>query len=104
MWVYFLECRGGGIYTGIAKDVAGRYEKHVQGKGAIWTRLNPPVRFLAAKEFENDTEARQLEYSLKQLSRAEKLKVVKQFKKEGISVLPATGNKSLSGKRNNNAS
>lgn len=87
MWVYFIECRGGGIYTGIAIDVAARYEKHKAGKGAIYTRLNPPVRFLAAKQFV-DTEARQMEWQLKQLTRKEKLKVVQEFKKTGIRSLP----------------
>ena len=88
MWVYFIECRGGGIYTGIADDVAERYNKHVKGKGAKYTRLNPPVRFLAAKEFSDATEARQLEYQLKRLTRDQKLAVVKQFGKEGIKSLP----------------
>jgi putative endonuclease len=88
MWVYFIECRGGGIYTGIAIDVADRYEKHVQGKGAKYTRMNPPVRFLAAKEFADATEARQLEWRVKRLSRDDKLKMVKEFKKSGIGSLP----------------
>ncbi|MGA2400551.1 MAG: GIY-YIG nuclease family protein [Syntrophobacteraceae bacterium] len=84
MWVYFIECEGGSIYTGIAKDVAERYEKHVNGKGAIYTKLNPPVRFLAAKEFQDDTEARKLEWKLKRLSREKKMQVVEEFRKNGI--------------------
>ena len=43
-WLYVLECRGGVLYTGIAKDVDARFEVHVKGAGAIFTRLNPPVR------------------------------------------------------------
>ncbi|MBJ6725056.1 GIY-YIG nuclease family protein [Geomesophilobacter sediminis] len=87
MWLYFIECRGGAIYTGIAEDVAERYQKHVQGKGAKYTRANPPVRFLAAKEFADPTEARKLEWQVKKLPREKKLAVIKQFEAEGISTL-----------------
>ena len=46
-WLYMVECRGGGIYTGIAKDVDARYRQHEAGKGARYTRMNPPVALLA---------------------------------------------------------
>ena len=45
-WFYVLECQGGVLYTGIAKDVDARFEAHVNGTGAIFTRLNRPVRIL----------------------------------------------------------
>lgn len=93
MWVYFIECEGGSIYTGIAKDVAERYDKHVKGKGAIYTKLNPPVRFLAAKEFQDDTEARKLEWRLKRLSREKKMQMVEEFRKDGIRSLEGSSGK-----------
>jgi putative endonuclease len=39
-----LECRDGALYTGISNDVARRYAAHLAGKGARYTRINPPQR------------------------------------------------------------
>jgi predicted GIY-YIG superfamily endonuclease len=33
-YVYLTLCRGGAIYTGIARNVAVRYARHVAGSGA----------------------------------------------------------------------
>lgn len=69
-----IECRGGEIYTGIAKDVQARYEKHAKGKGAKYTRMNPPVRLLCQVEYSNRSEAASAEYAMKKLRREEKLR------------------------------
>ncbi len=50
-WLYLLECRDGRTYTGIATDVAARFAAHSSGKGAKFTRANPPVRVLGAQAF-----------------------------------------------------
>lgn len=68
-WVYVLECRGGRLYTGISPDVEARLEKHREGKGATFTRLNPPLRVLGAKEFPNRSAAAKEEARLKRMSR-----------------------------------
>jgi putative endonuclease len=73
-WLYVLECRGGVLYTGIAKDVDARFEAHVKGAGAIFTRLNPPVRIVGKAFLGSRAEALRAEYALKQVSRAEKLR------------------------------
>ena len=51
-YVYLIECRGGRLYTGITPDLAARFEAHRAGKGALFTRLNPPERMLAAQPFD----------------------------------------------------
>jgi putative endonuclease len=73
-WLYMIECEGGGIYTGIAKDVQARYEKHAKGKGAKYTKMNPPVRLLCSVEYQNHREAAEAEYAMKQLKPLEKLR------------------------------
>jgi putative endonuclease len=73
-WVYILECRGGVLYTGIAKDVDARFDAHVKGTGAIFTRLNRPLRILSKAPMATKGEALRAEYALKQLSRADKLR------------------------------
>lgn len=68
-----IECRGGGLYTGIAKDVQARYEKHVKGKGAKYTKMNPPERLLCWVEYQSHRDAAQAEYEMKLLKRWQKL-------------------------------
>lgn len=72
-WLYVLECQGGVLYTGIAKDVDARFEAHVNGTGAIFTRLNRPVRILGKATTATKGEALRAEYAFKQVSRADKL-------------------------------
>jgi putative endonuclease len=70
--VYLIECRGGGIYTGIALDVEKRYQQHMNGKGARYTRMNPPVRLLARRAYPDHRSAAQAEFTIKGLSCLEK--------------------------------
>jgi putative endonuclease len=72
-WLYVLECHGGVLYTGIAKDVDARFTAHLNGTGAIFTRLNPPLRILARLTMPTRSAALRAEYAFKQASRAEKL-------------------------------
>lgn len=71
-WLYLIVCRGGGIYTGIARDVEKRYQQHARGKGARYTRLNPPERLLATRAYPDHRQAAQAESAFKKLSAQEK--------------------------------
>ncbi len=71
-WVYMIACHGGTIYTGIAKDPERRFRVHAAGKGAAYTRINPPVALLAAKAFSTRAAALIEEAALKKLPRAGK--------------------------------
>jgi len=71
-FVYLIECTDASIYTGIAVDVAARYEVHVAGKGERYTRAHPPARLLAAFEYPDRSAATIAEYRIKQLSAQEK--------------------------------
>ena len=73
-FLYVLECRGGVLYTGIAKDVDARFAAHVKGTGAKFTRLNRPLRILGRATMATRSEALRAEYAFKQLSRADKLR------------------------------
>ena len=72
-WLYLLVCRDGRTYGGIATDVAARFAAHSSGKGAKFTRSNPPVRVLGAQAFASKSEALKAEAALKKLDRTEKL-------------------------------
>ena len=57
MSVYTLELEGSKHYVGYSDDVPRRICEHWLGRGAIWTRLHPPVKVLevvpGSKELEN---------------------------------------------------
>ena len=72
-WLYLLVCRDGRTYAGIATDVAARFTAHSSGKGAKFTRANPPGRVLGAQSFASKSEALKAEAALKKLDRTEKL-------------------------------
>jgi len=73
-WLYLLACTDGRTYTGIALDVPARFRAHAAGKGAKFTRANPPVQILGAQPFADRSQAQQAEYALKQLERLDKLR------------------------------
>jgi putative endonuclease len=72
-FVYMIECERGVIYTGIAVDVAARFDMHCAGRGAAFTRINKPVRLMAAKSCGNQSKATRQECALKKLRREDKL-------------------------------
>lgn len=74
MWyVYLIECQNGSWYAGITNDLGARYAAHVAGKGARYTRANPPVRLLGARPFPDRSAASRAEYEIKRLPRSKKL-------------------------------
>lgn len=72
-FLYLLECSNGAYYAGIATNVAARFLAHQQGKGARYTRANPPVKLLAQLQYPNRSEASKAEWALKQLPRELKI-------------------------------
>jgi len=72
-WLYLLVCRDGRTYAGIATDVEARFAAHRSGKGAKFTRSNPPVRVLGTQAFASKSEALKAEAALKQLNRPARL-------------------------------
>ncbi|BCM24123.1 GIY-YIG nuclease family protein [Methyloradius palustris] len=71
--LYLLECKNGSYYSGITNNLEARYATHLAGKGAKYTRANPPVRVLASKAYPDRSTASMAEAVLKKLPRAEKL-------------------------------
>ena len=73
-WVlYLLECKNGAFYAGITNNLEQRYAAHLSGKGARYTRANPPVKILASKLYADRSAASVAEALLKQLPRHKKL-------------------------------
>ncbi len=73
-WIlYLLECKNGAFYAGITNNLEQRYAAHVSGKGARYTRANPPVKILASKPYADRSTASIAEAQLKRLPRHKKL-------------------------------
>jgi len=82
-FLYLIECSDDSIYTGIAVDVEARYQKHLNGTGARYTRSRPPRRLLAKFELPDRSSASKAEYRVKRLSPAQKRALA-----EGLLALP----------------
>jgi len=72
-FLYLLECKNGAYYAGITNDLQARFKAHLSGKGARYTRANPPVKILASKPYQNRSTASIAEAQLKALHRSKKL-------------------------------
>jgi putative endonuclease len=87
-FLYLIECSDGSLYTGIATDVDARFEKHLNGTGARYTRSRKPVRVLVSFELEGRSQASRAEYWVKRLSATEKWALIA-GKRTLESVIPA---------------
>ncbi len=80
--LYLIECRNGSYYAGITNRLDARYEAHVAGRGARYTRANPPLRLLGFRSYADRSSASRAEWQIKQLPREQKLA----FLREGLAV------------------
>lgn len=76
-FVYILRCADGTLYTGSTDDVARRLDVHNSGKGAKYTRSRRPVQVVYSEECESYSAALKREYAIKQLTRQQKMELIK---------------------------
>ncbi|MDY3918684.1 MAG: GIY-YIG nuclease family protein [Candidatus Limivivens sp.] len=74
-YIYILECSDGTLYTGWTTDLDKRLKAHNSKKGAKYTRTRTPVELVYSEAFETKEEAMHREWEIKQMSRADKLKL-----------------------------
>ena len=75
--VYILKCADQTFYIGTAKDVRARLAVHNAKKGAKYTRPRLPVRVVYQEGPMSLTRALRREYQLKQLTRPQKLALIR---------------------------
>jgi putative endonuclease len=78
-WVYVVQCADGTLYTGIARDLDRRLRQH-NGElagGPRYTSGRRPVKLLWWDTASDRSVAQQREAAIKDLSRTEKLRLVK---------------------------
>jgi len=79
MWhIYILQCRGKTFYTGITTDLNRRVEEHnTSTLGAKYIRGRRPVKLVYSSSSKDRSKALKEEFRIKQLSRDEKIKLIK---------------------------
>ena len=76
-FVYILETERNTLYCGYTDDIEKRYQAHIDGKGAKYTRANKPIKLLWQREFETKSEALKEEYRIKhKLTKEQKLQLI----------------------------
>lgn len=77
-YTYILMCADGTFYTGWSTDPQKRLAQHNRGKGAKYTRSRLPVELKAVWEFDTKSEAMRFEYTLKGMTRPQKMQLINQ--------------------------
>jgi putative endonuclease len=77
-YLYILKCSDKTLYTGITVDLKRRIKEHNTSKlGAKYTMARRPVKLVYSKKFRNRSLASKEENRIKNLSRKDKLQLVK---------------------------
>lgn len=80
-FVYILLTERDTLYCGYTDNVEKRFEQHICGKGAKYTKANKPTKILWQKEFATKEEAMKEEYRIKhKMTRGQKLQYIENSK------------------------
>lgn len=92
-YVYIVRCADDTLYTGLAKDLAARLDKHNQGQGARYTRGRRPVTLVYYEQLPGKSEALKREMEIKRMTRQVKLNLIRdwQLHQGGDSQSPGSG-------------
>lgn len=78
-FVYMLVCEDGSFYLGSTINVDKRFQVHLSGKGASYTRSHKPVKVVYQEELLDKGSALRREHELKQLTHAKKKQLTLDF-------------------------
>lgn len=75
-YTYILLTEQNTLYCGYADDVEKRFQAHIEGRGAKYTKSHRPVKIVYQREFSTKSEAMKEEIRIKHLSRKAKLELI----------------------------
>ena len=75
---YIVICGDNTLYCGYSNNVEKRVSDHARGCGAKYTKTRLPVRLVYIECFDTKSEAMKREYQIKQLTRQQKLKLIRE--------------------------
>ncbi|MCH1981623.1 GIY-YIG nuclease family protein [Ruminococcus sp. OA3] len=77
-YTYIVKCKDGSLYTGWTNNLDKRISAHNAGQGARYTKSRRPVTLVHYESFETKEEAMRREYAIKQMTRAQKIKLCRE--------------------------
>ena len=81
---YIVICRDSTLYCGYSNDIEKRIDTHNKGVGAKYTKTRLPVKLVYSECFNSKSEAMKREYQIKQLTRQQKLNLIKKYEDRSI--------------------
>ncbi len=76
--IYILRCSDNSLYTGWTNNLPRRLASHQSGKGSKYTRTRLPVELVYHESFATKEEAMRREWEIKQMSKAQKEKLIEE--------------------------
>lgn len=76
-YLYILLCKDNTLYTGITTNVQKRFQQHMTGKGAKYTRGRGPLLLVYEEVCGSHSEALKREWFIKSLTREQKDNLIK---------------------------
>lgn len=83
-YLYILECSDNSYYTGVAKDLRSRVERHNSGQGAKYTRSRRPVKLIYYEKHVTESDVKCRECEIKGWKRHKKESLVHGFPSEHL--------------------
>jgi putative endonuclease len=81
---YIVICGDNTLYCGYSNDVEKRVSNHNKGVGAKYTKTRLPVKLVYTECFDTKSDAMKREYQIKQLTRQQKLNLIKKYEDRSI--------------------
>ena len=81
-YVYVLLCNGGSFYTGVTKNVNSRMRRHINGKGARYTKIHRPNKIVYVEALASRAEAMRRERAIKKMNHNQKTRLIKSRKNQ----------------------
>jgi putative endonuclease len=78
-YVYIVNCNDNTFYCGYSNNVEKRVDAHNKSLGAKYTKIRLPVKLVYTECFDSKSEAMKREYQIKQLTRQQKLYLIKNY-------------------------
>ena len=75
-YTYMIRCIDNSIYTGITNNIEERFNKHISGKGAKYTKSHKPEKLEIVWRSKEKSLACKLEYQLKHLTKQQKEDII----------------------------
>lgn len=88
-YVYVLYCNDQTLYTGYSTDVINRFLTHQKKKGSKYTKIakRHPLKICYIAKYNDKSSALRAEYAFKQLTRKQKINLIKQQQSKSLQIL-----------------